>query len=143
LAFAGWDFVSGVEAGAVPGARAADEGEAVAQLEQEVHQVLDQRGLQFGLAVLVVEVQELQDERVLDGFLGGHVVARPGQRPLFQHGGLVPGENGAFVEHADARLDILVGGGKQVLGGHRFSVHFGPGSGRRFGEPGAVRRKRV
>ena len=63
-------------------ALAADEGEVVAQLQQEVGQVLDEGIFQLGFGVLVLEVQELQHEGVFDSLLGGDGVAGLGQRGL-------------------------------------------------------------
>ena len=73
-------------------ALAGDKGEAIAELEQEIRQVLDQRSLHAGLGVTVVEVQELQDEGVPDGFLRGHGVAGIGLFSRLQNPGLVPGD---------------------------------------------------
>ena len=50
-------------------ALATDEGEVVAEFQQEVGQVLDQRLLQVGLRVLVLEVEELEHERVVNRLL--------------------------------------------------------------------------
>lgn len=56
-------------------ALAADKGELWSQLEQERLQSPDQRLLQLGLGVLVLEIEELQYVGVLDCLLGRHHVA--------------------------------------------------------------------
>jgi len=112
-------------------ALAADEGEIVAQLEQEIRQMLDQCALHPGFGVAVVKVQELQDEGVLDGLLRGHPVARHGQRSLFQQSGLVPGEGGAFVELA-VDLPVELAHGPTPAKGLRFVE--GAAIGARYGE---------
>lgn len=47
-----------------------DEGEIVAQLQKEVGEMLDQRILEIRLRILVLQIKEFEDKRVLDGFLG-------------------------------------------------------------------------
>ena len=51
-----------------------DEAEVVSQLQEEGLQVADKRLLQVALGVLVLEVQEFEDERVLDLFVRKHEV---------------------------------------------------------------------
>ena len=76
----------------------ADEGEVLAQLQQERLQVPDQSLFQVGLGVFVLQSQELQDERVLDLLLRRHRVFRSRRRSLAKHGGLVPREQRPLVE---------------------------------------------
>ena len=72
---------------------AANEREVAAELQQEALEVVDQGGFQLGLAVLVAQPEELQDERVLDGFLCEDFV-----RALFA--GTVPPESGVVSRQA-------------------------------------------
>ena len=58
----------------------------------------DERLFQVALGVLVFQVEELQDERVLDLLLGPHEVFGAGRPSARQHGGPVLREGGALVE---------------------------------------------
>ena len=60
----------------------------------------DQRVLELGLGVLVLQAQKLQDVRAAHLLLHGHRIDRPRLRALDQHHCLVPGEHGALVELA-------------------------------------------
>ena len=81
-------------------ALAANEGKIVAQLQQEIGEMPDERLLQIRLGVFVLEVEEFEDERVFDGFFGRHRVAGFGSLRLLQHGGFVLRKRDAFVELA-------------------------------------------
>ena len=60
---------------------AADEGEVAAEFEQEGFEVADEGVLEVGLGVLVLQAEELEDERVLDFLLGRDGVAGRAARP--------------------------------------------------------------
>ena len=79
-------------------ALAADEGEVVAEFEQEAFQMADEGFFQLGLGVFILQVEELQDERIFDSSSGRDGVSRLGLCALREHGGLVPRERGALVE---------------------------------------------
>lgn len=83
-------------------ALAADEGEVVAEFQQEIGQMLDQRLFEIGFGVFVLEVEKLQDERVLDGLLGRDDIARFGVLGFPEQGSLVARQRDAFVELAVA-----------------------------------------
>lgn len=65
------------------------ECEVTAELDQERLEIVDQRVLQVGLGVLVVEAEELEHERVLDFLLGRHRVSCARGLTLGQHRALV------------------------------------------------------
>ncbi len=54
----------------------------------------------MGLGILVLEVQELQDERVFDRLLRRHGILGLGDFSFFEHRGFVLGDRRAFVELA-------------------------------------------
>ncbi len=70
---------------------AADEGEIVAQLQQEGFQVTDQRLFEVALRILVLEVEEFQNERVFDLLLGPDAAFGPGLLAFGEHRRLVAG----------------------------------------------------
>ena len=62
------------------------------------------------LRILVLEVEELQHERVFDLFLGREEIARLRHRPFAEHRRLVPGEQGPLVElAADLPVELADG----------------------------------
>jgi hypothetical protein len=79
-------------------ALAADEGELAAELEQEGLEVVDERFLQVVLGILVLEAEELQDQRVAHLVVGREGITGLGLPAPGEHGGLVPGKGGALVE---------------------------------------------
>ena len=68
---------------------AADEGEVVTQLQQKIGEVADKCLLQVSLGILILEVQEFENERVLDGLFRSDCIGRFGGCGLLQHVGLV------------------------------------------------------
>ena len=62
--------------------------------------MLDQGVLEVGLGILVLEVEELQHERIFDGLLGRDGVTGLGNLTIFQHRGLVARQGSAFVKLA-------------------------------------------
>mmetsp|Transcript_42322 Transcript_42322/g.99368 ORF Transcript_42322/g.99368 Transcript_42322/m.99368 type:complete len:305 (-) Transcript_42322:2094-3008(-) len=77
-----------------------NEGEPFTQFEQEVFQPPDQGGLQIGLRILVLEVEELQHIGVFDGIAGRDGIFGLGHRALGQHRRLVFRQRRALVELA-------------------------------------------
>ena len=71
-------------------ALATEERKIIAQLQKEVREVLD-KGLPQSLApgVFVLEVEEFENERVLDGLFWCHQISRFGVFRFPQHGGFV------------------------------------------------------
>jgi hypothetical protein len=91
---------------------AGDEGEARPQFQQELLQVTDQGLFQVSLAVLVLEVEELEQVGVADGLLDGDGVLGPGLLPPAEHGFLVAGQGRALVElRADLPVELAHGPG--------------------------------
>src|SRR5213594_3294660 len=79
-------------------ALAADEGEVAAEFEQEGLEVVDERFFQVVLGVLVLEAEELQDQRIAHLVVGREGITGRGLPAPGEHGGLVPGKGGALVE---------------------------------------------
>ena len=77
---------------------ATDEGKLAAQLEEEGLEVVDERLFQIVLGVLVLETEELEDERIAHLFVGAEGVAGLCLCALGEHGSLVPGEGGTLIE---------------------------------------------
>lgn len=75
-----------------------DEGEGTTELEQKRLELLDEGLFELELRVLVLEVEELENERVLDRLVGRDRVGRLGDLTLRQHAGLVLREQRALVE---------------------------------------------
>ncbi len=67
---------------------APDEREIVSQLEEECLQSRDECSFQIALRVLVLEIEELEHERIFHLFLGRDYIIRPCMA-LAQHGRLV------------------------------------------------------
>lgn len=84
---------------------AADECEVAAQFHQEVLQLVDKRLFQVAFRILILEVEKLQDERILDRFFRRHRIGRRRFRTLPQHGALVLRQQGPFVEE---RIDLAI-----------------------------------
>lgn len=84
---------------------AADEREVTTELEEEGLEVPDERLLDVGLRVLVLETEELEDIGILDLVLGRHVVLGTCGRTLGEHLRLVAGESRPLVE---LRVDLSV-----------------------------------
>ena len=61
------------------------EGEARTQLQKETLQVTDNRVLKVGLAVLILEIEELQNIRIPDFFLKAHHIIQLSPFTTFQH----------------------------------------------------------
>jgi flagellar basal body rod protein FlgG len=61
---------------------------------------MDQRVLQIGFRILVLQVEELEDEWVLQRLLGSDGITRNGHFSLLQHRRLVAGQGDALVELA-------------------------------------------
>jgi len=76
----------------------ANEGEIVAQLQQEIGEVLDERCLQVRLGVFIFEVEEFEYERVFDGLFWLDCVSGFGGLSLLEHRGFIPRKCNAFVE---------------------------------------------
>ena len=77
---------------------AAHEREVTTKLEKKCLQLGDQRKLEITFRVFVLEVQELEEERILDLFLGCHQVLGRLLLPFAQHRRLVLRERRPFVE---------------------------------------------
>ena len=120
----------------------ADEAEVVAQLEQERLDVMDDGLLQIALAVLGLEVEELQQVRIADFFFRRHRVLGPRRLAFLQHRGLPLRQRGALVElradlavqlpHRPAAakgLGLVEGAGSRVLDGQQPHV-MRPGQGK-------------
>jgi hypothetical protein len=80
-----------------------EEGEVVAELEEELGQVCDESVLEVALGVLVLQPEELEHERLLDGLFRCASVDCGGLGAPLQHRGLVLRERGALVVH---RVDL-------------------------------------
>jgi hypothetical protein len=76
------------------------EGEVASQFEEEFFELADQRCFEVVLRVFVLQLEELQHERILDLFLGREFITRLGRAPLAEHGRLVPGQEHPLVELA-------------------------------------------
>ena len=67
----------------------AHETEISAQFQEEVLQTADQRLFQIAFGILILEVQEFEDERILYCLLGKDMIFRACPPPSGQHGSLV------------------------------------------------------
>src|SRR5262249_23300453 len=83
----------------------ADEREVPAELEEEVLEVADERLLDLGLRIFVLQTEELEYERILDLLLWSNHVLGTRMLPLREHCDLVPGKGGALIEH---RFDLTI-----------------------------------
>ena len=91
-------------------ALAADEGEIVAEFQQEVFEVADQRLFEVAFRILIFQVEKFQDEWVLDLLLGGKCVTGLAFCPLREHGRLVAGQKRALVKlRADLAVELANG----------------------------------
>jgi len=79
-------------------ALATKESEVISQFQQKISKMVDQGFFQIGLRVFILEIEEFEDERILDGFLGRDVVARPGCCRFPQHLGFIAGKRHPLVE---------------------------------------------
>src|SRR4051812_27015313 len=77
-----------------------DEGEVAAELEEEALELRDERGLDLGFAVLVLEIEEFEDVRILDFLLRRDDVVWRARLPFAKHGRFVPRKGRALVELA-------------------------------------------
>lgn len=112
-------------------ALAADEGEVVAEFEQEGFELANEAVLQVGLGVFVAQAKEFEDERVADFLVGADGVAGLGLSAFGEHGGLVAREGGAFVELA-VHLPLELAHGPAAAQG------FGMIKRKRLGRPAAA-----
>jgi hypothetical protein len=76
----------------------ADEREVAAELEKESLKLCDEGSLEIGLAVLVFQVQELEDIGLLDFLLWRDDIVRRRHLPLAEHRRLVPRQSRALKE---------------------------------------------
>jgi hypothetical protein len=60
--------------------------------------VTDERRFEITFGVLVLEVEELEDERIAYLVVGADGIARMRRSTLGEHGGRVPGESRALIE---------------------------------------------
>ncbi len=89
---------------------AADEGEVVAELQQEAFHVPDQGLLQLGFGVLVFQFEKLQHERVLQLLLGRDGIIGAGLAAPDQHASLVLRQCRPLVElGADLAAELTDG----------------------------------
>jgi hypothetical protein len=93
----------------------------VTQLQKEVGEVLDQRILEIRRWILVLQIKEFEDKRVLDGFLGSERVAVA--RKLTTGAEMPPpGRTSRRFRAAIAGPRLIVGAREQFM---KLDVHFG------------------
>ena len=76
----------------------ADKTKIIAQFQEEALQMPDERLFQIDFGVFILETEKFEHKRVPDFLLWKDAVFRKGLSPFAQHGGLVSGQGGPFVE---------------------------------------------
>jgi len=108
-----------------------DEGEVVAEFEEEVFEVADDGVFELGLGTFIAQTEEFEHERVFNFLLGGQGVTRLGFRALGEEGGFVPRQGSPLVE-------LTVHLAAQLPDGPAAAQGFGVVEVERFGRAGAA-----
>ena len=90
----------------------------VAEFQQKIFQMPDERVFQIALGVFIFQVKKFQKQRIADFFIGGNCVFRIGVSPLTQHTGFVFRQRRALVE---LRVDLPVQLSHRPASAHRFA----------------------
>lgn len=94
----------------------ADEGEIVAELQQEVSEVLNQRGLEIRLRVFVLHIEEFEYKRIANCLFGRQQIARLRCCGFSEERRLVAGQRQPLVElaadlaaHGNSPINLIEG----------------------------------